>query len=96
MTLELMQGRFPEDNSHEGNTEFSEISSQLNRFITSLKNKTNFAARLAEGKATEHLEVLSRDDSLANSLINLEKSLLAAKTEEAKHQDSKRAKTMGQ
>jgi len=88
-TLELMEGRFPEGIFHKGKTEFSEISSQLNLFIASLKNKTLFAARLAEGKETEPLEVLSRDDSLANSLINLEKSLLAAKTEEAKHQESR-------
>ncbi len=88
-TQELMQGRFPEGIFYRGKTEFSEISTQLNRFIASLKNKSLFASRLAEGIETEPLEVLSRDDSLANSLINLEKSLLAAKTEEARHQESR-------
>ncbi len=88
-TLELTEGRFPEVILFKGSTEFSEISSQLNRFVTSLKNKTIFAARLAEGKETQPLEVLSQDDSLANSLINLKQSLLAAKIEEAKHQKSR-------
>jgi len=88
-SAELVEGRFPEKISQKGANEFSEISGQLNRFIEGLVNKAGFAAELAEGKETKPLEALSPDDSLANSLINLEKNLQAARKEEEKHQISR-------
>jgi PAS domain S-box-containing protein len=85
---ELVSGRFPDGLPERGNNELSEISRRLNGFIESLRNKAGFAAELAEGKNTRLLEGLSPDDSLANSLINLEKSLQASRLEEEKHRKS--------
>ena len=88
-SAELAAGRLPGSILQKGNNEFSEISGQLNRFFKSLRNKAGFAADLEKGKDPDPLEPLGPEDSLANSLINLEKNLQAAKTEEEKHQKSR-------
>ena len=85
MAAGLVEGKFPEGNFLKGVDEFSGITEQLSTFILSLKNKAAFAADLANGKEPRPLEALSEDDSLANSLINLGKSLQAARLEEEKH-----------
>ncbi len=89
-TAELVTGLFPEDIDQKEKNEFSEISGLLNKFSGSLKNKAGFASALAEGKDAKPLEALSPDDSLANSLIRLEKNLQATKKEEEKHQKSRK------
>jgi PAS domain S-box-containing protein len=88
-TEELVAGRIPAGISSERENEFSEISEQLNRFVLSLKQKEEFAASLAEGRNPGKMKGLGRDDSLANSLNNLARSLQAAKLEEEKHRKSR-------
>ncbi len=89
LSAELVKGRLPEDLLIKGDHEFSDISGRLNTFLQSLKNKAGFAAELAEGKVPASLDPLGPDDGLANSLINLGKSLQAARQEEEKHQKSR-------
>lgn len=86
---ELAAGRFPEGISWPGRNEFSEIYSRLNRFVDSIKGKAGFARELSEGKVSGKLEALSKDDSLAISLINLENSLQEARKEEEEHRRSR-------
>ena len=88
-TSGLVEGRFPENMLQAETTEFSYISEQLNEFVKSLRSKAGFAADLAEGKNPEPLKALSRDDSLAISLISLQKNLQSARIEEEKHQKSR-------
>jgi PAS domain S-box-containing protein len=88
-TSKLVKGKFPENSPADGNDEFSLISGHLDAFLQSLKNKAGFAAQLAGGKNPGPLQALGPDDSLANSLINLEKSLQSALMEEEKHQQAR-------
>jgi PAS domain S-box-containing protein len=89
ITEKLVAGIFPGDGSLPGNDEFTVLSAHLNSFIDSLKNKAEFAAGLAEGNNPDVLTALGPEDSLANSLINLEKSLQSARQEEEKHQKAR-------
>jgi PAS domain S-box-containing protein len=88
-TSKLVEGRFPENSPADGNDEFSVISGHLGEFVQSLKNKAGFAAQLAGGKNPAPLQALGPEDSLANSLINLQKSLQSARMEEEKHQKAR-------
>ncbi len=70
---DLVTGRTPDVLLIKGKNELSEISLLLKRFSKNLMDKTNFATALAEGKDPGGLEALSREDSLANALIRMEK-----------------------
>ena len=85
---DLVSGRTPDVLLIKGKNELSEISLLLKRFSKNLMDKTNFATALAEGKDPGGLEALSREDSLANALIRMEKQISIAKAEDLKHQQS--------
>ncbi len=85
---DLVAGRTPEVQLIDGKNELSEISRLLKRYSKNLIDKTSFATALAEGKDTGGLEALSREDSLANALIRMEKQISMAKAEDLKHQQS--------
>jgi len=85
---DLVAGRTPEVQLIDGRNELSEISLLLKRYSKNLMDKTSFATALAEGKDTGGLEALSREDSLANALIRMEKQISMAKAEDLKHQQS--------
>jgi len=85
---DLVTGRTPDVRLIKGKNELSEISQLLNRFSKNLLDKTSFATALAEGKEPGGLEALSREDSLANALIRMEKQISIAKAEDLKHQQS--------
>ncbi len=85
---DLVTGRTPDVLLIKGKNELSEISLLLKRFSKNLMDKTNFATALAEGKDPGGLEALSREDSLANALIRMEKQISIAKAEDLKHQQS--------
>ncbi len=85
---DLYAGRTPDVMLIKGKNELSEISLLLKRFSKNLRDKTSFATALAEGKDPGGLETLSREDSLANALIRMEKQISIAKAEDLKHQQS--------
>ncbi len=85
---DLVSGRTPDVLLIKGKNELSEISLLLKRFSKNLMAKTSFATALAEGKDPGGLEALSREDSLANALIRMEKQISIAKAEDLKHQQS--------
>ena len=85
---EFVSGKFPKVPLIKGKNELSEISVLLRRFSKSLQDKTSFADALAEGKEAKELETLSKEDSLANALIRMEKQITAAKAEDLKHKQS--------
>ncbi len=85
---DLVSGKTPDVLLIKGKNELSEISLLLKRFSKNLMDKTNFATALAEGKDPGGLEALSREDSLANALIRMEKQISIAKAEDLKHQQS--------
>lgn len=85
---DLVAGRTPDVGLIKGKTELSEISFLLKRFSKNLMDKTSFANALADGKDPGELKALSREDSLANSLIRMENQISIAKAEDLKHQQS--------
>lgn len=85
---DLVTGRTPDVGLIKGKNELSEISILLKRFSKNLMDKTRFATALADGKDPGELEALSREDSLANALIRMEKHISIAKAEDLKHQQS--------
>jgi PAS domain S-box-containing protein len=87
--FELAEGRLPSNLEVQDTGEFGRISGLLNVFVQSLKDKARFSADMSEGKETDKLIALSKDDILANSLIRMEKKIRAARLEDHKNKQSR-------
>ncbi len=92
-TAELVQGKLPSTIKLTGSAELSEIGELLNNFIVSLNEKIRFAANIGTGNQAVNMVPLSEDDTLANALLNMEKSLNKAAEEDEKYkiEEQKRA-----
>jgi len=62
--------------------EIGEIIDSTNILVENLRKTAGFAKEIGEGQLEGDYEVISSDDVLGNSLINMRKSLLKANTEE--------------
>ncbi|HCY00902.1 MAG TPA: hypothetical protein DG754_12255 [Bacteroidales bacterium] len=73
--------------------EVEEMANALNRSIEGLNNKTEFALDIGRGKLDSELDLLSEQDILGQSLIDMRNSLKDASDEEVKRkeEDRKRA-----
>lgn len=73
--------------------EVEEMANALNRSIEGLNNKTEFALDIGRGKLVSELDLLSEQDILGKSLIDMRNSLKEANDEEVKRkeEDRKRA-----
>lgn len=73
--------------------EIQEMAEAFNRSIEGLNHKTSFALDIGNGKLNSDLELLSENDLLGKSLIDMRDSLKTAKDEEEKRkaEDKKRA-----
>ncbi|MDD3890841.1 MAG: GAF domain-containing protein, partial [Bacteroidales bacterium] len=73
--------------------EVEEMANALNRSIEGLNNKTEFALDIGRGKLDSELDLLSEQDILGQSLIDMRNSLKDANAEEVKRkeEDRKRA-----
>lgn len=69
------------------NDEVGEMALALNTSIKGLNQKAEFANKIGSGKIDHELELLSDDDSLGQSLINMRNSLLKARSEEEKRKE---------
>ena len=92
-TSELTLGKLPYALRLSTTLEFSEISNNLNKFISSLGEKIKFASKLESGQTDVVLVPLSEEDTLANALLDMEKSLKKASEEDQKYkiEEQKRA-----
>lgn len=90
---DLVKGKLPEPVAFESRDELGKISLLLNQFVFSLREKVKFAQGLGKGKEKLELQPLSKDDSLANSLLDLQISLKKASEEDYKYkiEEKKRA-----
>ncbi len=72
--------------------EIGEISESLNSLVEGLKRTADFANKIGEGKLDAEFELLSNNDVLGNSLLNMSASLKKAEKEENKRklEDKKR------
>ena len=64
--------------------EIGEMTQALNTSIQGLNKKTAFANQIGSGNIDYKLDLLSEEDQLGQSLINMRNSLLKAKSEEEK------------
>ena len=92
-TSELLLGKLPYQLHLTSSLEFTEISNNLNSFVASLVEKIKFASKLESGQTDTTLIPLSEDDTLANALLDMEKSLKKAADEDIKYKidEQKRA-----
>ncbi len=72
--------------------EVGEMTLALNTSIRGLNKKAEFANKIGSGNIDHELELISNEDELGQSLINMRSSLLKAKSEEEKRktEDQKR------
>lgn len=90
---ELVQGKLPGTVELTAGPELAEAGELLNNFVISLREKIRFAVNLGTGKHDINLIPLSDEDTLANALLNMEKSLDKAAEEDKKYkiEEQKRA-----
>ncbi len=90
---ELLLGKLPYPLRLTTSTEFIDISTNFNNFVTSLRAKIRFASKLESGQTDVSLTPLSEEDTLAIALLDMEKSLQKAAEEDKKYKadEQKRA-----
>jgi PAS domain S-box-containing protein len=90
---ELTLGKLPRHLNLSPSSEFNEISQNFNSFIASLREKIRFASKLEAGQINVTSIPLSEEDTLANALLDMEKSLGKAAEEDKKYkiEEQKRA-----
>ncbi len=92
-TSDLLKGKLPPPIKLTGSSELAEIGSLLNNYTVSLNEKIKFASNIGTGNQEVNMVPLSEDDTLANALLNMEKSLNKAAEEDKKYkiEEQKRA-----
>lgn len=90
---ELVKGKLPEPITLESKDELKRISELIGEFVLSIRGKVKFAQHLGKGTNNQELVPLSKDDTLANALLELQVSLKKASEEDAKYkiEEKKRA-----
>ena len=90
---DLVAGKMPPPVTFTASSELVEISTLFNNFIVSLREKIQFATNLGSDRNNGNLVPLSDDDNLANSLLNMEKSLDKAGEEDKKYKEEEQKRT---
>ena len=90
---ELMKGKLPTRLKLYNNEETIEIANDLNSFVGSLKEKTEYAREIGKGNLDAKYEPLSDDDVLGISLVELGTSLENAKNEDRKYKVEEEKRT---
>ena len=75
------------------NDEIEEMAKAFNRSIEGLNSKTSFAHNIGKGELDSKLEMLSEDDILGKSLLDMRNSLMVAKQEELKRKEEERKRS---
>lgn len=67
--------------------EVNEMALALNKYIDGYTQKTHFASRIGDGELDEKLELLSEEDILGKSLLQMRDNLKKARLEEEKRKE---------
>ncbi len=73
-----------------GRDEIGYISQTLNRYIDGYLSKSDFAANLSQGNLEAEFQVMSQNDRLGKSLLEVRNSLKQARDEEKKREEEER------
>ena len=73
--LTLAQGGFPEEQAVNSRDELGQAHEALNTLTSGLKDKTEFAEAIGEGRFNAHLELLGSHDILGKSLMQMSQNL---------------------
>jgi len=84
----LASGKHPAELKPGGNDDITIMAGLLNTLSQSLKEKTEFARDIKQGKESISLHSLGPDDQLANALIEMGEHLRTAKSEDLKEQEA--------
>ncbi len=90
---DLVLGKLPSAIMLTAKNELADISSLLNNFVISLYEKIRYASKLGSGQTDITLVPLSEDDTLANALLDMEKSLKKATEEDKKYKIEEQKRT---
>jgi PAS domain S-box-containing protein len=90
---ELMLGKEPTALTLATSSELHEISELFNNFVANLREKIRFASKLESGQTGASLKPLSEEDTLANALLDMEKSLQKASEEDNKYKIAEQKRT---
>lgn len=80
----LSKGIIPNKIKADSYDELGDITNYLNTYTDSIKNTTNFANNIGNNNLDTNYQLLSKDDSLGNALLNLRSSLISNHEEEEK------------
>lgn len=87
---QMVRGKLPEKINFRRNDEIAQMAGYLNRLVEGLKEKARFATDIGHNKLSSHYQPLSEDDILGNALIEMQKSLQKAETEDAKYKNEEK------
>lgn len=87
---QMVRGKLPEKINFRRNDEIAQMAGYLNRLVEGLKEKARFATDIGHNKLSSHYQPLSEDDILGNALIEMQKSLQKAETEDAKYKSEEK------
>jgi len=87
---QMVRGKLPEKINFRRNDEIAQMAGYLNRLVDGLKEKARFATDIGHNKLSSHYQPLSEDDILGNALIEMQKSLQKAETEDAKYKNEEK------
>ena len=91
--LDMSKGKINDaDFDYKFNDEFSIIKNNLNGLVNGFKQYTNFSKRIGNNDLDSEFELLSKDDILGKSLLDMKQSLKKAQEDELirKSEDDKR------
>ncbi len=83
----LQKGIFPEKIKIKSDNEIGDIIKSTNVLIDTLTNIKNFVVKVGKGELDEKFNVLSNEDELGSSLIEMQRNLIEAKQEENKRKE---------
>lgn len=81
----LSKGHFPDKLILKNRDEITSMLKRLNKFIDSLKEKTEFASQIGKGNLEVKFTALSQTDVLGNALVEMKKSLQKNAQEQQKN-----------
>jgi PAS domain S-box-containing protein len=89
----LVLGKLPSAIKLSTKSDLSDIAELLNNFVVSLREKIRYASKLASGEIDSTLVPLSENDTMANALLDIEKSLKKADEEDNKYKIEEKKRT---
>ena len=81
--------------AHHSRDELGQMTDELGILVNNLKNTAGFAHNIGEGHLDAHYDMLSDDDILGRSLLEMRQSLQKAAVEQATHANEEKRRNWG-